>query len=74
MVTEFSLSPMQCQTKTSLLIYITASTETTPNQGNEKIKIAMSILTERDTGRQTDALDFRYFRLKTMQGNWVFTL
>lgn len=34
----------------------------------------MSILTERDTGRQTDALDFRYFRLKTMQGNWVFTV
>lgn len=32
----------------------------------------MSILTERDTGRQTDALDFRYFRLKTMQGNCFF--
>lgn len=32
----------------------------------------MSILTERDTGRQTDAFDFRYFRLKTMQGNWFF--
>lgn len=34
----------------------------------------MSILTERDTGRQTDAIDIRYFRLKTMQGNWVFTV
>lgn len=32
----------------------------------------MSILTERDTSRQTDAFDFRYFRLKTMQGNWIF--
>lgn len=34
----------------------------------------MSILTERDTDRQTDAIDFRNFRLKTMQGNWVFTV
>lgn len=42
----------------SLLIYTLQHQQEQPhNQGNEKIKIAMSILTERDTGRRTNLTD-----------------
>lgn len=48
---------MSNQPSLLIYIYLQHQQEQPHNQGNEKIKIAMSILTERDTGKQTNLTD-----------------